>query len=96
MLIVLDSTLKYDEGKNRQKQWLAQELNYARTNGLAVVGALHYPPGGDDIRLIESNFTSYSNIPFTQNGNPPTWDDLDSDYCELVQDFMDDGGEFIC
>lgn len=93
-LIVLDCNLTAEEGGTTQKAWLAEILDDALENGYAVVIATHY------VYLKWKGYTNL-NAPFTdvfeqgqETGIAYDWDC--EEYITTVQEFIDNGGEFVC
>lgn len=87
-LIVLNSVL---EGLDvtTQNTWLETVLNDALTSKLAVVIACHYRCNSS-IKL-STNFTDYNKV----LNNYPRYS-LSAETMDIVQNFIDSGGEFVC
>lgn len=66
-----------------QKTWLVNTLADAKSKGLAVIAAVHYPK---DMNRLKCPFCSYSNDTTEYLGQEPI---------DAVQNFIDGGGEFI-
>lgn len=75
------------DGVNLQKTWLQQILSDAKEKNYAVVIAAHASPM-TDITVLNCNYTSMDGkgISISTGGHLPL----------VVQQFIDDGGEFIC
>ena len=85
-LIVLDCMLKNTDA-TEQNTWLANVLSSAKSSGYSVVIAEHYPVS--NARKIDCTFTN--EIRDIQSYNV-----LDTSYQQTVQEFMDNGGDFVC
>lgn len=89
-LIVLDS-IRITSEAEAEATWLESVLNDALTNNLAVIIAMHYMPTGS-MHIHDCRFSKYSEIGDSGNiCNAPNFA-----VEELVQDFINDGGKFMC
>ena len=90
-LIVLDSV----HWNNVQKTWLTNTLASAKTAGLAVVIASHYPPQSG-ITGFDCTFNSLmQTIPSEEQG-VNQMERLPDEAYDVVDDFITNGGEFVC
>lgn len=87
-LIVLNSMLESLD-VTAQNTWLETVLNDALTSELAVVIACHYRCNSS-IKL-STNFTDYNKV----LNNYPRYS-LSAETMAIVQNFIDNGGEFVC
>ena len=87
-LIVLNCMLTGSDD-TAQQSWLADTLSAAKTAGLAVVIAEHYPL--HNFVRIESRFSSVD-----QSDGGDSAYTFSETYMTIVQNFIDDGGEFVC
>ena len=71
-----------------ENSWLANVLDDAKTKGLSVVIAEHYPPA--NAIKIDCNFNDSANIPI---GSLNTFNEM---HQASVDSFISDGGDFIC
>lgn len=97
-LIVLDGNM---DGTNvateyaAQLQWLADVLADAKTNSMHVVCSQHFPVQGTP-DLIACNFTDLRSIAYTEMGDTSYNQSTIEAFQQKVQDFIDDGGDFVC
>lgn len=87
-LIVLNCMLTGDDD-TAQKTWLTNTLSAAKTAGLSVVIAEHYPLHNS--MRVESAFSSVD-----KGGSGESIYTFSEAYMTIVQNFIDGGGEFIC
>ena len=86
-LIGLGSTyIMQSEDLTAMNTWLSGVLADAKTNGLAVVIAEHYPPE-DPVAIAGA---------FTQQDWTPSGIALDDSVLDVVDTFINGGGEFVC
>lgn len=89
-LVVLDS-IRVDAEATAEATWLTNVLADAKTNNLAVIIAMHYMPTGA-MHILDCQFSKYGTA--GDSGiicNAPNFD-----VQGIVQDFIDDGGTFMC
>lgn len=87
-LIVINSMLLGDDA-TAQNTWLTAVLADAITNNLSVVIGCHYRSNG--AIKVDSNFTDYNKVLNDYYKN-----NLSAATMGIVQDFIDNNGEFVC
>lgn len=92
-LIVLD-VMAYDSA---QHNWLIDILEDARTNNIPVVIADHFPPTTNRQYVDKFDTPFMSGVHGMEREYGITWMSVDGvSAVDLVDDFMDAGGEFVC
>lgn len=94
-LIVIDCNLTNSEGGSDQKEWLESILDDANENEYAVVIASHYVYGGGN-SYNENISHPFTNVFSQGTESSITYDWSPTCYVDTVQDFIDDGGTFVC
>lgn len=94
-LVVVDGTIFDPEEQTAQITWLSNALSAAKTNGYSVIGAVHFPPMPSSFHKIECNF---SNVTHGTGGDMGqfAWKTYYNSILGAVQDFIQDGGDFVC
>lgn len=85
-LVVLDC-MHFDQ---KQAHWLSYVLEGAKLLGYSVVGVTHYPPQSG-LTPIDCTFASIDNEVAPENAER-----MADDAYVVVDDFINNGGEFIC
>ena len=89
-LIVIDSILDGSDA-TAEATWLTNTLADAKTNDLAVIIAMHYLPT-TKLHVFDCQFSKYG-----MDGDSGSISYQPNFACEeIVQDFIDDGGTFMC
>lgn len=89
-LIVIDSILDGSDA-TAEATWLTNTLADAKTNGLAVIIAMHYLPT-TKLHVFDCQFSKYG-----MEGDSGSISYQPNFACEdIVQDFIDGGGTFMC
>lgn len=89
-LIVIDSILDSSDSA-AEATWLTNTLADAKTNDLAVIIAMHYLPT-TKLHVFDCQFSKYG-----MDGDSGSISYQPNFACEeIVQDFIDDGGTFMC
>jgi hypothetical protein len=88
-LVVIDAFDTDESYQAAQRSWVQSVLADARTNGLSVIMASHFRIKCET--LLTSPFTK----PTAATSDPDNaWNN--DPFVELVKDFIDDGGKFVC
>lgn len=97
-LIILDGNMGSDvqSALDNQLSWLESVLSDAKSLGYAVVVSEHFPVQGTT-NIVNCNFsTRRSDVPYSSMNSTKYCPSTILSFQQKVQDFIDDGGEFVC